>query len=177
MLELVLGDTLTHRSGTADTAGDHLQHVIHVVGATPFLVGDHIDAILHLGLLYQLAVSTHSVLGVVLREGVGDERGGVQTGKGDELPAVSQLTKSLDVCLLLVAGHGLLPVERRRQVVCQPGNMLASTACGKSKIAKLTSALARPRGRRRRIPSPGRSQEVCSPSRSGPQMGYRQRHG
>jgi hypothetical protein len=35
----------------------------------------------------------------------------VQTGQGDELPAVTQLAEALDVGLLLVAGHGLLPVE------------------------------------------------------------------
>lgn len=82
-------------------------------------MGDHVDTLLHLGLLDQLAVRAHSVLGEVLRELVADERGRVQTGQGDELPAVTQLAQALDVRLLLVARHRLLPVEGRRQVVGQ----------------------------------------------------------
>src|SRR5699024_7272255 len=74
-------------------------------------------ATLHLGLLHQLAVRAHTLLGERLRELVRDECSGVQTGQGDELPAVSESTEALDVGLLLVTRHGLLPVERGGQVV------------------------------------------------------------
>jgi len=43
----------------------------------------------------------------------------VQTGEGDELPAVAELGEALDICFLLVAGHGCFPVERGGEVVCE----------------------------------------------------------
>lgn len=76
-----------------------------------------IDLVLHLGLLDQLSISPHPLLGVGLGEDVGDERGGVQAGEGDELPAVAEFGEALDVRLLLVARHGRLPVEGGREVV------------------------------------------------------------
>ena len=119
-LELVLSDTLTHSSGTADTTADHLQHVVNIVGTAPLLVSDDVHAELHLGLLDQLAVGAHALV----REGAGelvrDEGGGVQARQGDELPAVTQGAQTLDVGLLLVAGHGLLPVEGGGEVVGEP---------------------------------------------------------
>lgn len=111
VLELVLSHTLAHSSSAAHTTRDHLEQVIDVVGTTPLLVGDDVNALLHLGLLDQLAVGAHAVLGIGLGELVGDERGGVQTGQGDELPAVTQLAETLDIGLLLIARHGFLPVE------------------------------------------------------------------
>lgn len=80
-------------------------------------MGDDVDTLLHLGLLHELAVGAHAVLGEGLGELVRDKRGGVQAGQGDELPRVAELAETLDVGLLLVAGHGLLPVEGGGQVV------------------------------------------------------------
>jgi len=113
ILELLLRNTLAHGAGAADTASHHLQQVVDVVGTAPFLVGDNVDLALHLGLLHQLAVRAHAVLGVRLGELVRDERGRVQTGQRDELPAVAELAETLDVRLLLLGGHGSLPVEGR----------------------------------------------------------------
>ena len=117
LFELILSDTLAHRRRGADATGDHLLELIDVRGARPLLVLDDIDTGLDLGLLDELAVGAHADLAVRLGELVADERGGVQTREGDELPAVAELGEAADVGLLLVAAHGGLPVERRRQVV------------------------------------------------------------
>lgn len=123
VLELILGHTLTHSSGTANTTGNHLQQVINVVSTTPFLVGDDVNALLHFRLLNELAVGAHAVLRERLGELVRDKRGSVQSSQSDELPRVAELAETLDVGLLLVAGHGLLPVEGGREVVGEPGGV------------------------------------------------------
>lgn len=119
-MELVLGDTLAHGAGARDAAGDHLEELVAVVGAAPLLVLDDVDAAVHLGLLDELAVGAHAVLGVGAGELVADEGRRVQAGQGDELPAVAQRGQAADVRLLLVAGHGRLPVERGGEVVSEP---------------------------------------------------------
>ena len=55
----------------------------------------------------------------MLGELVADQGCAVQTGQGDELPAVSELAETLDVGHLLVAGHGGFPVEGWGEVVCE----------------------------------------------------------
>lgn len=53
VLELVLGDTLAHRCGAADTTADHLEHLVDIVGARPgkvvsvYFVGDEQDLANH----------------------------------------------------------------------------------------------------------------------------------
>lgn len=116
-MELVFSNALTHGSRTANTARHHLEHLINVVRAAPFLVFDDIDPVIHLGLLDQLAVRPHALLAVRLGELVADERRGVQTGQRDKLPAVAQLGKAADIRLLFRTGHGRLPVERGGEVV------------------------------------------------------------
>ncbi len=88
-LELILRNTFPHRAGRAHATSDHLQHIIHIVRSAPLLMGDHVDLAFHLGLLHQLPVRAHTVLGESFGELIADERGGVQAGKGDELPAVA----------------------------------------------------------------------------------------
>ena len=78
---------------------------------------DDVDAQLNLGLLDELAVGAHADLGVGAGEAVAGEGRGVQARQGDELPAVAQGGEAADVRLLLVAGHGRLPVEGRGEVV------------------------------------------------------------
>jgi hypothetical protein len=119
--ELILSNTLAHGTGTANTAAHHLKQVIRVVGTTPFLVCDNVDTVVHLWLLDQLAVCSHALLGIGLGELIGDEGGLVETGEGNELPAVAELCETLNVGLLLVAGHGGLPVEGWGEIVGQPG--------------------------------------------------------
>ncbi len=131
LMELVLSDTLAHGGSRGDTAGNHLLQLVDVVCAAPFLMLDNINAKLHLGLLDELAVRAHADLAVGRGEAVADERRGVQAGEGDELPAVAELGQALDISLLLVAGHGRLPVERGGQVV------------GKSENAKEVSGYAK----------------------------------
>lgn len=116
-LELIFCDTLAHRSRRTNTAGHHLQHVVDIVGTTPLLMCKHVDLVLSLRLLDDLAVSTHAVLGVRLGEGIGHESSLVQTSEGDELPAVAESGKTLDVRLLLIARHSALPIEGWRKVV------------------------------------------------------------
>jgi hypothetical protein len=116
-LELGLGNLLTHSSSGGNTTSDHLEETVNVVSTRPLLVSNDIDTVLHLGLLDQRSVSLHSLLGVSLSEGVRDKSVGVESSQGDELPAVSKLSKTGDVSLLVIGGHGRLPVERRRQVV------------------------------------------------------------
>ena len=119
LFELILRDTLTHRRGRADTARHHLLQLVDVRGAAPLLVLDHVDAELHLGLLDELAVRAHPLLGVGPGEPVADERRRVQARQRDELPAVAQRRQAADVRLLLGAGHGRLPVEGGGEVVCE----------------------------------------------------------
>lgn len=88
-LELILRNTFPHRTGRAHTTSNHLQHIIHIVRSAPLLMSDHVDLAFHLGLLHQLPVRAHTVLGEGFGELIADERGGVQAGKGDELPAVA----------------------------------------------------------------------------------------
>lgn len=78
---------------------------------------DHIHTALHLRLLHQLAIRPHANLAVRAGKLVADKGGGVKTSEGDELPAVTQASQASDVGLLLLSGHGGLPVERGRQVV------------------------------------------------------------
>jgi hypothetical protein len=115
--ELVLRNTSTHGTRTRHTTLHHLQQLIRVVRTRPLLMLHHIHTAIHLRLLDQLAIGTHALLAVRAAELIRDERGGVQTSQGDELPAVPEVGKTLDVRLLLVARHRSLPVERRRQVV------------------------------------------------------------
>ena len=49
----------------------------------------HITLDLHLRFLYQFAVGTHPLFSEGFGELVRDERGGMETGEGDELPAVA----------------------------------------------------------------------------------------
>jgi hypothetical protein len=118
-MELRLGDTLAHGTGTADATGDHLEQVVDVVCATPLLVGDHVDLVLHLGFLDQLAVRAHAALREGPRELVRDQCRRVQARKRDELPAVAEVGESLDVRFLVLRCHGGFPVEGWRKVVCQ----------------------------------------------------------
>lgn len=120
MIELILRDTLPHRTRGAHTTGNHPQQLIRIVGAAPLLMRDDVDLAVHLGLLDQFAVGAHALLAEGRAELVRDERRGVQAGERDELPAVAEGRKALDVRFLLVAGHGRLPVERGREVVCEP---------------------------------------------------------
>lgn len=128
LVELILSDTGTHGSGRADTTSDHLLELVNVGGATPLLVLDDVDLLVHLGLLHQLAVGAHADGAVGLGELVADQGGGVKTGEGDELPAVSELGEAADISLLLSAGHGALPVERGRKVVGEPRGKSVSFA-------------------------------------------------
>ena len=118
-MELILSNTGTHGAGTRHTTLDHLQQLINVIGSRPLLVLNNIDTSLHLWLLDKLAVSSHASGAVLLGELIGDKGGGVETSKGDELPAVSEGSKSLDVSLLIILLHSSLPVEGWRQVVSQ----------------------------------------------------------
>jgi hypothetical protein len=111
-MELVLCHTFAHCTGTAHTTLYHLEQLINVIRTTPLLVLDDIDAAVHLGLLYQLAIRAHALSTVCLCELVRDERRGVQTRERDKLPAVPELAETLDVRFLLVAWHRRLPVER-----------------------------------------------------------------
>lgn len=117
LVKLVLGDTFTHRTRTRDTTSDHLEELVAVVCSAPLLVLHHVDGTVHLGLLDQLAVGAHAVLRVGLGELVADQRGRVQAGQRDELPAVAQGGQASDVGLLLVARHGGFPVEGRGQII------------------------------------------------------------
>lgn len=120
LMELLLRHTFTHRTSTAHTTLHHLQQLVDVIGSRPFLVLDHVDAAVHLGLLHQLAIGTHALPAVRLGEGVRDQGRRVQTSKRDKLPAVSQFAETLNVRLLLRARHGSFPVERWRKVVSEP---------------------------------------------------------
>lgn len=68
--ELRLSNLFTHSRGRRHTAGDHLQHVVDVVCSTPLLVKDDIDAVLYFWLLYEIAVGFHTLLSIVLCEGI-----------------------------------------------------------------------------------------------------------
>jgi hypothetical protein len=117
LLELILRDALTHGCCRTHTTADHLQHIIDIIRSTPLLMREHIDLVLRLWLLNDLAVRTHAVLGVRFREGIGHERALVQTCERDELPAVTEFGETLDVGFLLVTRHGSFPVEGGREVV------------------------------------------------------------
>lgn len=80
---------------------------------------DDVDLVLHLRLLDEFAVGTHAALGEALGERVADECRAVQARQCDELPAIAQSCETLDVRLLLVARHRLLPVEGWGEVVCE----------------------------------------------------------
>lgn len=110
-MELVLGNTLTHGTRGADTARDHLEQVVHIIGTTPLLMRDNIDLAFHLGLLDQLAVGTHAALRECLGELIRNQRRRVQTRECNELPAVAELGEPLDVGFLILGGHGGFPVE------------------------------------------------------------------
>ena len=45
----------------------------------------------------------------------------METGEGDELPAVAELTETFDVGFLVFAGHGGFPVEGGGEVVGESG--------------------------------------------------------
>lgn len=136
LFELILGDALAHGAGGADAAGDHLLQVVDVIRAAPLLVADDVDAELHLGLLDELAVGAHALGGVGAGEAVRGEGGGVQPREGDELPAVAQGGEAADVRLLLVAGHGGLPVEGGGEVVREPVRVWSvyPYSCSKGKM-------------------------------------------
>jgi len=121
LLELILRDAFSHCTGRAYTPSDHLEHVVHIVGSTPFLMRNHIDLAFHLGLLDQLSVRTHALLGESFGELVADEGGGVEAGKCDELPTVAQLAEAHDVGLLFLAWHGSFPIERWGEVIGESG--------------------------------------------------------
>ena len=89
VLELILGDTLAHGAGAADAARNHLEQVVGVIGAGPFLMRDDLYAALHLRLLDKFAICAHSLLRVCFAEGIGHERRLVEASQSDELPAVT----------------------------------------------------------------------------------------
>lgn len=97
-------------------------------------------------LLDRLAVRTHAPDGVILGELVGDERGLVQAGERDELPAVAQLGETLDVGFLALGVHGRLPVEGGGEVVREPVYVISKSVVvvGKKKISN--SLLLGPNG-------------------------------
>ena len=115
--KLILGDTLAHRRGRAHTARDHLQHVVDIVGAGPFLMGDDINFAFDFRFLNKFSIGTHALLSKCFGELIGDQSRGMQTGKRNELPAVAQLGKALDVGFLLVAWHSCFPIEGWRKIV------------------------------------------------------------
>ena len=112
-LELDLGYPFAHTPHATQSARtDHRQDLIHVLGPTPLLMRDHVDSTSDLGILDQLRVRFHAVLGESGGKLVRDEGGGVETGQGDELPAVAQLAEAGDVGFLFGGGgHGEGPVE------------------------------------------------------------------
>jgi hypothetical protein len=110
-MELILCNPFPHRRCRTHTASHHLQEVVHIVGTRPFLMSYDINLACHLRLLYKLSVCSHSLLSICFGELIRDQSCGVQPCEGDELPAVSELSETLDVGLLLVTGHGSLPVE------------------------------------------------------------------
>jgi hypothetical protein len=116
-LELILSNTLPHRTRAAYASLHQPQHLIHIIRTAPFLVQQHIDFLLHLRLLHRLAIRPHPSRREVFRERVRDERGRVETGEGDELPAVAERGEARDVGFLLVGGHGGLPVEGGGEVI------------------------------------------------------------
>jgi len=77
------------------------------------MIETYINTLCGLWLLDEIAISTHAADLVILGELARDQSVRVQTGQGDELPAVAELTETLDVCLLVLGSHGRLPVERR----------------------------------------------------------------
>ena len=107
----------------------------------------------------------------------------MQTGECDELPAVAELGEALDICFLLVAGHGCFPVERGGEVVCESVIFVISFATKKRDWmiggggGFLTFALARRRGHRRQTPLLVRNREVSTPSISCRSRVRRQRRG
>jgi hypothetical protein len=118
-MELIFSDTLAHGAGAANTTSHQLEEIICVVGTAPFLVSDDFASRVHLWLLDQLSISTHTMLAVCLGEGISNESSLMQTSKSNELPAVTEFSQSVNVGLLLITWHGSLPVERRRQVVSE----------------------------------------------------------
>ncbi|KAH3666964.1 hypothetical protein OGAPHI_003414 [Ogataea philodendri] len=120
ILELRLSHTSSHGSSTTHTTGNKLHNAVNVLGTRPLLVLHNLDTIVNLSGLHVLAVSLHTDLGVVPREVVHSQRSGVQTSKSDELPDVAEISKSLDVGLLVRWRHSSVPVEGWRKVVCQP---------------------------------------------------------
>src|SRR5690606_32851277 len=64
--ELVLSDTSTHSASTADTASQHHQHIVNVVGTTPLLMRHNLDAVLHLWFLNEFTIGSHADLGIGL---------------------------------------------------------------------------------------------------------------
>merc|ERR1712176_1441326 len=88
-MELILSNALAHRRRRRNTTSNHLQQIIRIISTAPLLVRHNLHTTLHLRLLHKLAISAHSLLRECLGECVGDERGLVQTGQRDELPAVA----------------------------------------------------------------------------------------
>ena len=120
LLELGLGNTLAHgRSGSS--LENSVQASIDKVGTRPFLVCQDITADLALLALHQLDVSLHTLLGESSSEQVRDVGVRVETTKSDELPDEAKLAEIPDVALhLLGAELSGIPIERWRQVVCEP---------------------------------------------------------
>lgn len=116
-LELILSNSSTHRGSRADPTSQHGQHRVDIARARPLLMRHDIVLAVHLGLLNHLTIRPHAVLSVGSGEVVRDEGVGMQASEGDELPAVAELAEALNVRLLLVAGHGGLPVEGGGEVV------------------------------------------------------------
>lgn len=110
-MELIFSHALAHGRCATDSTRDHLLQFVHIGRATPFLVLDHVDALLHFGLLDQLAVRTHAHLAVRLGELIANQRRRVETSERNELPAVAKRCQAANVRLLFCAWHGCLPVE------------------------------------------------------------------
>ena len=90
----------------------------------------HINLAFHLWFLDQLPIRTHALLGKRLAELVGDEGGGVEPGKGNELPAVAEGAQPGNVRFLFGAGHGRFPVEGGGEVVGESGEQKISAVFG-----------------------------------------------
>ena len=134
-LELILSNTLAHSTSTTNTTSNQFQHIINIVlppilantqsqsekgqtySTTPFLMRNNITPTLHLRFLNQFSVRSHSPLGIGAGELITNQCCRMETGKGDELPAIPKFGEALDVCFLIGGGHGCFPVEGGGEVV------------------------------------------------------------
>lgn len=80
----------THRAGTADPTRCGHQHGVGVLGSGPCLVFDDLAPIGDLLFLDHRRVGLHAVDGECFGEPVRDQGVGVESGEGDELPAIER---------------------------------------------------------------------------------------